>query len=516
MKKKVRSLYCSHVTDQPLPPPGVPPTGWHISISPQEQVLLNVVKNTLVHFNLKTVPRIAGGWVRDKLLNKDCHDIDIALDDCSGEEFANKVNEYLASTGQEVKTVGVIKANPDQSKHLATATVRIHHSDIDFVNLRSETYETHSRIPKIEIGTPEQDAYRRDFTVNSMFYNVLSEQVEDLTKMGLEDLENGVLRTPLDALQTFSDDPLRMLRAVRFSARYGFSLEESLCKSLFDVNNGLALATKISHERVGVEIDKMLRGPLPKLALKMLVHHKLCDAVFKVPMERFIDLTSDKLLTPGRVDWINGLRIVDRIQERSEFNTTPLYLAGLLFPLGTSTFQQGKKREYAAKHVCFANLKLGSYTSDRCFTIITASLELIPFLLRSSSMEDRLLLGRILFEVKDCWRDGLIVAIAALEAGRAFSKDHDLFCQQVKQRAEVLEHCIEHEWDLDLIWDRLQKDPVLDGKELMSLLKIKGAEVRRAVILVREFCFLNSILREDERDLFVERCKRHVLEQWTK
>lgn len=104
--------------------------------------------------------------------------------------------------------MGVIQANPDQSKHLETATLRLHGLPIDLVHLRSEKYTEESRIPTIEVGTPEEDARRRDFTINSLFYNINLQKVEDLTGTGLEDLRNGIIRTPLDPQITFSDGVL--------------------------------------------------------------------------------------------------------------------------------------------------------------------------------------------------------------------------------------------------------------------------------------------------------------------
>ena len=111
-----------------------------------------------------SVLRVAGGWVRDKMLGKESHDIDIAIDNQSGVQFATNLNAYLASIGEEVRTLAVIQANPDQSKHLETANVRVLGFEIDCVNLRSESYTEDNRIPTIAIGTAFEDAQRRDFT----------------------------------------------------------------------------------------------------------------------------------------------------------------------------------------------------------------------------------------------------------------------------------------------------------------------------------------------------------------
>lgn len=116
-------------------------------------------------------------------MGKESQDIDIALDDMYGEEFAKLLNEKLHPDGS--KKFGVIKSNSEKSKHLETATLRVHGLMIDLVNLRCEKYTEDSRVPTIDIGTPEEDAYRRDLTINSLFYNINSGKVEDFTKRGI-------------------------------------------------------------------------------------------------------------------------------------------------------------------------------------------------------------------------------------------------------------------------------------------------------------------------------------------
>ncbi|KAK9810492.1 hypothetical protein WJX72_011578 [[Myrmecia] bisecta] len=108
--------------------------------------------------------------------------------------------------------------------------MRVNGMDLDLVNLRSETYAD-SRIPEMAFGTPQQDAMRRDFTINSLFYNINTGMVEDFTERGLEDLHAGLIRTPLPASETFTDDPLRVLRAIRFGARFNFELDAELMEA---------------------------------------------------------------------------------------------------------------------------------------------------------------------------------------------------------------------------------------------------------------------------------------------
>ena len=203
-----------------------------ITLTHQEQELFAELLDSSNQAGLGTTTlRCAGGWVRDKLMGRESLDIDIALDNMMGKEFAERVNTYLESQGQEKHNVAVIMSNPDQSKHLETARMKIRGLWIDLVNLRSEEYAHNSRIPTMTFGTPEQDAFRRDFTINSLFYNINTKEVEDYTGKGIEDMRLGVIRTPLAAMETFLDDPLRVLRAIRFASRFGFALDESLVEA---------------------------------------------------------------------------------------------------------------------------------------------------------------------------------------------------------------------------------------------------------------------------------------------
>ncbi|KAL5635434.1 hypothetical protein ACGC1H_004281 [Rhizoctonia solani] len=233
--------------------------------------------------------RIAGGWVRDKLLGIPSNDIDIALADIMGTVFATKLQAYMISNNLEDKTssrsgtIATIARNPEQSKHLETARMNVLGHEVDFVNLRSETYAEDSRIPEIQIGTPLEDALRRDITINALFYNIHTRLVEDLTERGLPDLRAGIARTPLAPLQTFRDDPLRVLRCIRFSSRFGFEIAEETGAAMRQQSIQDALVRKIKRERVGEEFLKMLKGKSPLLSLTTIEKYGIYDTVFGVP-----------------------------------------------------------------------------------------------------------------------------------------------------------------------------------------------------------------------------------------
>ncbi|KAI9445557.1 hypothetical protein H4582DRAFT_1806222 [Lactarius indigo] len=248
-------------------------------------VLLDDCTKQLAEKGIHTSCRIAGGWVRDKLLGSHNHDIDIALENMTGHAFALEFTEFASKLKHlPVKSVAVVKGNPGQSKHLETAKTTVLGLDLDFVNLRDEAYAQDSRIPtQVTFGTPLEDALRRDTTINSLFYNVHTRSIEDHTRQGLDDLKNGIIRTPLPPKQTFLDDPLRVIRCVRFASRFGFELVPELQESASDSELQAALLQKIARERIGEEVDKMMGGRNPFMSIRLLDSLSLFPLVFNVP-----------------------------------------------------------------------------------------------------------------------------------------------------------------------------------------------------------------------------------------
>lgn len=229
--------------------------------------------------------RISGGWVRDKLLGRESHDLDIAINIMSGEQFAIQLNEFLNEHYDkyelEPHSIHKIDINPEKSKHLETATTKLYNIEIDFVNLRSEEYSEQSRIPVVKFGTAEQDALRRDATLNALFYNITQNKIEDFTKLGLRDLHEGILRTPLAPRKTFLDDPLRVLRLIRFAARYSFKIEPEVYEEMKHAEINNAFFNKISNERIGVEVEKILDGPNPLVGISLIQSTNIDNVVFR-------------------------------------------------------------------------------------------------------------------------------------------------------------------------------------------------------------------------------------------
>lgn len=279
----------------------------------------------------QTILRFTGGWVRDKLLGVPSHDIDVGINKMTGEQFGYRMKEYLeipgnpekyglegvatsdkqsqkAGASDKSKIVGglhKIEANPEKSKHLETVTTRILGLDIDLVNLRKESYTDDSRNPQIEFGTAEEDAMRRDATVNAMFYNINTSEIEDFTGQGHDDMRKKLIRTPLEPYQTFKDDPLRVLRLIRFASRLDYQIDPEALAAMRDDRIKDALRRKISRERVGTELEKALHGPDPHEALRLVFDLDLYFTIFSDPT------TTTDAYQPDTANWQTMLLCVE-------------------------------------------------------------------------------------------------------------------------------------------------------------------------------------------------------------
>lgn len=175
---------------------------------------------------------------------------------------------------------------------------------IDLVHLRAEAYTADSRIPETTFAKPIEDASRRDITINTLFYNLHTQQVEDFTGQGLADLAAGVIRTPLEPVQTFLDDPLRVLRAIRFGCDFGYTLDKKLSEAVLchaEIKD--AMTRKVSRERIGIEVRKMLSGKDPARAFALLAEYELLDLVFNDLNQEVADETSSSSSRPPPRLW---------------------------------------------------------------------------------------------------------------------------------------------------------------------------------------------------------------------
>jgi tRNA nucleotidyltransferase/poly(A) polymerase len=299
------------------PLPAVQPTfrRFPFQLSADELDLFQAIRSMIKDYKLKTTVRVAGGWVRDRLLVLPSamssadkgpptvpvlkNDVDLTVDNMSGLQFVKLLNKWLLAQNVEDEaerarfTFGIIKENPEKSKHLETVSVHFRNLSVDVANLRTESYAENSRIPDTLIGTVSEDAFRRDLTINALYYNIHTGAVEDYTGLGLSDLKQGIIRTPLPPLVTVKDDPLRALRIVRFASRFGFRVEAEVAAACRDPGTHHSLTCKVSVERVLQEVQLMLGHRSAGRAVALLHSYGLLDTMLKVPNRLFKPVTAE-------------------------------------------------------------------------------------------------------------------------------------------------------------------------------------------------------------------------------
>ncbi|MCQ2115845.1 MAG: CCA tRNA nucleotidyltransferase, partial [Bacteroidales bacterium] len=212
---------------------------------------------------------VIGGYVRDCFLGRPSKDIDIVVEG-SGIMLAEAVAER-------------VHANVSVFKNFGTAMLRYHGTEVEFVGARKESYNRNSRNPIVEDGTLEEDQLRRDFTINAMAFSLQKEDFGALVDPfgGIRDLAAGIIRTPLDPDTTYSDDPLRMLRAIRFATRLSTpELEFRIVQeSLDSMARNKERMEILSKERIAEELNKILLTKTPSKAFLLLDQTGLLEYV---------------------------------------------------------------------------------------------------------------------------------------------------------------------------------------------------------------------------------------------
>ena len=224
---------------------------------------------------------VIGGYVRDCFLGRPCDDIDVVVEG-SGVDFAGKVAARLEEIEAEQHKTRH-KINVSEFKTYGTAMIKYRGLELEFVGARKESYRKESRNPIVENGSLTDDQLRRDFTINAMAFSLCKEDFGALVDPfgGLSDLERGIIRTPQDPDITFSDDPLRMLRAVRFATKLStpqlqFRITPECMEAMRRNRNRLQILTR---ERIADELNKMLVVPKPSKAFRLMDEAGLLDLI---------------------------------------------------------------------------------------------------------------------------------------------------------------------------------------------------------------------------------------------
>jgi len=209
---------------------------------------------------------VVGGFVRDLIMNRPCTDIDFVCIG-SGIRLANEV-------GQELDDAPVTVF-----KNFGTAMIKHHEYELEFVGARKESYRNESRKPIVEDGTLAEDQQRRDFTINALAISLSTENYGDLIDPfdGVAHIRQKLIKTPLDPVITFSDDPLRMMRAIRFASQLNFDIDADTFEAIIKITHRLSI---VSMERITDELNKIVLSPIPSYGFKLLFHSGLLKEFF--------------------------------------------------------------------------------------------------------------------------------------------------------------------------------------------------------------------------------------------
>ena len=250
---------------------------------------------------------VIGGFVRDILLKRESKDIDIVVQG-DGIELANKTAKKL---GPNIK-VSVFK-------NFGTAMINFKDYNIEFVGARKESYRSESRKPIVDSGTLEDDQNRRDFTINALAISLNSEEFGNFVDPfnGLKDIENKIIRTPLDPNITYSDDPLRMMRAVRFATQLNFNIHSDSIKSIEKNRERIKI---VSQERITDELNGIIMADKPSIGFRILFNTGLLHIIFPEMIKlQGVDIKNGKT---HKDNFYHTLQVLDNIS----LNTDNLWL----------------------------------------------------------------------------------------------------------------------------------------------------------------------------------------------
>lgn len=441
---------------------------------------------------------IVGGYVRDLLMKRAAPtDIDFVTEG-SGIALAQSV---AAAIDPETK-VSVFKT-------YGTAMFRYQGLELEFVGARKESYNAESRNPSVEQGTLEDDQKRRDFTINAMAISLNHESFGELVDPfhGIEDMEKRILRTPLEPEQTYSDDPLRMMRAVRFAATLGFSIEKNSLEAIKKEAHRIKIVT---IERIMVEFNKIMLSEKPSTGLKIMKDTGLLELI--IPELTALEGIEEVEGQTHKDNFWHTLEVVDNISQ----NTENLWLrwAALLHDIGkapTKKFVKGTGwtfhgHEFLGSKMVktlFQRLKL-PLGKDMKYVQKMVKLSSRPIALISDEASDSAL-RRMLFDAGEDLEDLFTLCKADIttkntQKQEKFKKNFEYVAQKIKEVEEK---------------DHIRNfQPPITGEEIMAMFNLApGREIGILKERVKEAILEGNIPNEKEaaREFVLQEAKKMKL-----
>jgi putative nucleotidyltransferase with HDIG domain len=453
---------------------------------------------------------VVGGYVRDIFLERPSNDIDVVVVG-SGIDVATAVKKRLGR-----------KAHLSVFKNFGTAQVKMGDEELEFVGARRESYSHDSRKPIVEDGTLEDDQNRRDFTINAMAICLNSKRFGELVDPfnGIADLEDGIIATPLDPEVTFSDDPLRMMRCIRFATQLNFQIEDET----FDALSRMADRIKIvSGERIEVELNKIIMSPHPSIGFEYLQRSGLLQII--LPELAALDIVEKRDGRAHKNNFYHTLEVLENVvknegamTENSSLSTFPLYLrwAALLHDIGktkSKRWEPGAGWTFHNHNLIGAKMIPGIFRrlklpmgAEMKYVQKMVDLHMRPQVIADNEVTDSAV-RRLLNDAGDDIDDLMLLCEADITSKNEVKKK--MFLENFRMVREKLA-------DLKVKDYKRLLQPVIDGNEIMELFHLKPSrEVGELKQYLKDAVLDNRVENEREplMQLLMEKARQMGLRE---